>query len=108
MIGARFGYTSDGFICSFEISGHSGFAEAGSDIVCAAVSSAAYMCANTLTEIEGLKPEISETDGLMTLKLNAEDAKKADVTLRGLLLHLEQLSRQYPDFIKLERGAKNA
>ena len=108
MIRARFGYTSDGFIDSFEISGHSGFAAEGSDIVCAAVSSAAYMCANTLTEIEGLKPEISEADGLMKLVLKAEDAKQADMLMRGLLLHLEQLSRQYPNFIKLERGAKNA
>lgn len=108
MIRARFGYSSDGFADSFEISGHSGYAEVGNDIVCAAVSSAAYMCANTLTEILGLKPEISEKDGSMKLKLNPEESKKADAVLRGLILHLEQLSQQYPDFIEIERGAKNA
>lgn len=42
---------SDDIICGFEISGHSDFAEEGSDIVCAAISSAAYMTANTVTEI---------------------------------------------------------
>ena len=66
------------------------------------------MCANTLTEILGLKPELSETDGTMKLKLNAEESRKADAVLKGLILHLEQLSLQYPDFIKIERGAKNA
>ena len=66
------------------------------------------MCANTLTEILELKPELTETDGTMKLKLNREESQKADAVLRGLILHLEQLSLQYPDFIKIERGAKNA
>ena len=42
----------DNDICGFEISGHSDYAEEGSDIVCAAVSSAALMTANTITEAE--------------------------------------------------------
>ena len=108
MIRAKFSYSPEGLADGFEISGHSGYAEVGNDIVCAAVSSAAYMCANTLTEILGLKPELSETDGTMKLKLNREESQKADAVLRGLILHLEQLSLQYPDFIKIERGAKNA
>ncbi|MDO4847038.1 MAG: ribosomal-processing cysteine protease Prp [Clostridiaceae bacterium] len=108
MIRAKFSYSPEGLADGFEISGHSGYAEVGNDIVCAAVSSAAYMCANTLTEILGLKPELSETDGTMKLKLNAEESRKADAVLKGLILHLEQLSLQYPDFIKIERGAKNA
>ena len=108
MIRARFSYSPEGLADGFEISGHSGYAEVGNDIVCAAVSSAAYMCANTLTEILGLKPELSETDGTMKLKLNTEESRKADAVLKGLILHLEQLSLQYPDFIKIERGAKNA
>ena len=40
---------------SFTIKGHSGFSEEGSDIVCAAVSSAAIMSVNTITEILGVK-----------------------------------------------------
>ena len=37
----------------FCISGHAGAGSAGRDIVCAAVSSAAYMAANTLTDVIG-------------------------------------------------------
>lgn len=108
MIRARFTVTSDGSAEGFEISGHSGFAEEGSDIVCAAVSSAAYMCVNTLTEIQHLTPEISEADGLLTLKLDAQQTGEAQTVMKGFLLHLEQLSQQYPDYITIERGAKNA
>ena len=108
MIRAKFTYSSEDLADGFEISGHSGFAEEGSDIVCAAVSSAAYMCANTLTAVQGLSPEISEKDGLLSLKLNDEEAREAKTVIDGLILHLEQLSEQYPDFILIERGAKNA
>ena len=52
MIKARF-FTEDNLICGYEISGHSGSAESGQDIICAFVSSAAYMAANTLSEIVG-------------------------------------------------------
>ena len=47
----------------FEVSGHSGYADEGSDIICSAVSSCAYMTANTATEIMGLSPEIEVKDG---------------------------------------------
>ena len=49
MIKARF-FTEDHLLCGYEISGHSGSAESGQDVICAFVSSAAYMAANTLSE----------------------------------------------------------
>ena len=52
MIRATF-YKKGNKSCGFEISGHSGYAEQGSDIICASVSSAAYMAVNTVTEIIG-------------------------------------------------------
>ena len=83
---------------SFTVSGHSGSAESGRDIVCAAVSSAAFMAANTITEI--LVGHTAEADdGYMNVSfVNSEAA--ADI-VRGLRLHLEQLSRQYPQFVKV-------
>ena len=58
-------FKSDDIICGFEISGNSDFAEEGSDIVCAAISSAAYMTANTVTEILHINAQVTEDDGLM-------------------------------------------
>ena len=59
MITAKFVYSGD-IITGFSVSGHSGSAEIGKDIICSAVSSASYMTVNTLTEIMLLNPEIIE------------------------------------------------
>lgn len=84
---------------SFTVSGHSGSAESGRDILCAAVSSAAFMAANTITEILGVDASAEADDGYMNVSfVNSEAA--ADI-VRGLRLHLEQLSRQYPQFVKV-------
>ena len=89
-------------INGFHLSGHSGYAECGADIVCAAVSSAAYMTANTITEILHLEPEIKVADGDMQLKLKTiTDADKAADILNGFRLHTEELREQYPDFINV-------
>ena len=38
-------------LLGYDISGHSGAGVAGEDVVCAAISSAAYLVANTITEV---------------------------------------------------------
>ncbi|MBQ8860835.1 MAG: ribosomal-processing cysteine protease Prp [Ruminococcus sp.] len=84
----------------FSIKGHSGFAEEGSDIVCAAVSSAAYMTANTITEICKENPsELFEEDGLMVLKLDESSAHKCADIMQGFVLHLSSLSKEYKQYI---------
>ena len=92
-------------ITGFCVSGHSGSAESGEDIICAAVSSPVYMTANTLTEILSLSPEITEKDGYFRLTLASEKEEKASDMLQSFFLHLQALSEQYPDFIQVERGA---
>ena len=87
----------------FEISGHAMFAESGSDVVCAAVSSAAFMTANTITDIIGASAEASAQDGMMRVVLNQSDEQSLTV-LRGLELHLTELSKQYPENIKIIYG----
>ena len=99
MIRIRFERTKDGVLTGFQARGHAGFAESGRDVVCAAVSSAVYMAANTVTEILGLSPEISERDGVLCLSLSEAQAPAAAAVLLGLQLHLQSLCRQYPDYI---------
>ena len=101
MISAVF-TVSNGLICSYEISGHSDFSEQGSDIVCSAVSSAAYMAANTITEVQQIEAEISVNDGFMKLSLSQQGAKAAEVILNGLLLHLNALAKEYNEFINVK------
>lgn len=99
MIKARF-FTTDNQICGYEISGHSGSAEAGQDIICAFVSSAAYMAANTLTEIVKSETDIEVSDGFMSIKVLTK-LSEAQQILEGLRLHLESLAGDYPDNIKV-------
>jgi len=93
-------YYSDNFIEGFEISGHSGSAYAGEDIICASVSSAAYLTANTVTDVLFIKSYVKAEDGYMKLVLK-EKLSEAQPILEGLKLHLESLAGEYPQNIKV-------
>ena len=86
----------------FEIKGHRSF-DCNDDegkIVCSAVSSAAYLTANTITEIIGDECEIDVQDALMRVKV-INPSQNTIVVLSGLKLHLTELSRQYSKRIKI-------
>ena len=92
----------------FEISGHSSVNcddEIGK-IVCSAVSSAAYMAANTVTEIIGDKAEVLVDDAKMFFSVK-NPSEKTVAVLEGLKLHLSELSNQYSNNIKINGGAKH-
>jgi hypothetical protein len=90
----------NGLISGFECKGHSMSAESGQDIICAAVSSACYMAANTVTEIIALDADASATDGYMRLDIKSSRKKAQDI-LNGLYLHLTELEKQYPGNINV-------
>ncbi len=92
----------------FEISGHSSrdSDDVSGKIVCAAISSAAYMAVNTITEIIGDNADAEVSDALMKISVsNPSDAAKK--VLEGFKLHLNMLSEQYSNNIKIYGGAKN-
>lgn len=94
---------SDGVIVGFTASGHSGYADEGEDIVCAAISSATLMAANTITDIQHLNAEITvKDDGFLSLNLSQQDARAASVVLDGLRLHMVALSQEYKQFLKVK------
>lgn len=88
-------------LIGYTIDGHTGSAAAGEDIVCAAISSAAYMAANTITDIIGVEADIEVEDGYMSLSLALCDADRCADILKGLELHLASLAQQYPDYIEV-------
>ena len=81
---------------SFKVTGHSGYADEGHDIVCAAVSSAAIMTVNTATEIFGEKSTAEVDDGFLQFEASGKAARDM---IRGLKLHLEELAKDYPDHV---------
>lgn len=98
---------SDDTLTGFEISGHSGAGMAGEDVVCAAISSAAYMTANTVTEICGCTAHAVAEDGYMVLAVAKNDAHRCQDILKGFRLHTEQLMQQYPHHIQVTFGGVN-
>ena len=93
---------SEGWIIGFTVTGHADYSEAGSDIICAAVSSAVYMTANTITEILGINAKIDEEEGFLKLSLTQNDAENSCVLLDGLRLHLSALAENYKDYISIQ------
>ena len=101
MIHVEFFTFPDGGSAGFRISGHSGAGAKGYDIVCAAVSSAAYLTANTITDVIGVKARVSVEDGSMNFKIAPQDAEACRPLLEGLRLHLKALCGQYPKNIQI-------
>ncbi len=69
-------------------------------LVCSAVSSAAYMTVNTITDVICDKADIEESDGKMVLNVKNPSDKTLTV-LEGFRLHIQQLEEQYKDCIKV-------
>ncbi len=101
MTSVKFFYNLES-LCGFEIKGHSTQSsddEIG-EIVCSAVSSAAYMVANTVIEVIKADARVSVDDALMILKVS-EPSDEVITVLKGFKLHIEQLAEQYSSNIKV-------
>ena len=97
MINVKFFHSENGAPLGFSFKGHAGYAAHGSDIVCAAISSVAYMTANTIIEIMKVDADADvKEDGEMTLRVPEESAEKTKELLLGLELHIKGLREQYP------------
>ncbi len=89
-------------ICGFEVAGHSteDCDDLEGKLVCSAVSSAAYMAANTVTEIIGDKCDAVVDDGMMKI-LVENPSEKSRAVLEGFRLHISELSKQYSKRLKI-------
>ena len=102
MIRIEFLTPPEGGLLGFSIRGHAGLGEEGSDILCAAVSSAAYLVVNTATEVLRICPlSLRAGEGEMFFRVEARDEPACRVLLQGLKLHLTGLEEQYPDHMKV-------
>ena len=97
MIRAEF-FESKGLLVGFSFSGHSGYAESGSDIVCAAVSSAVQLTANML-EGTGHAPDVRVGDNVIECRVRPDiNASRMIEVLRE---HFESILEEFPKTIKI-------
>ena len=92
-------YSFKGKLTGFEISGHSGFGDEGSDIVCAAISSAAYMVINTVTDIIGVNAEVEVDEAYISFSVDEKDAARISDIIKGFEMHVKALADDYKEFI---------
>ncbi|MBQ7473338.1 MAG: ribosomal-processing cysteine protease Prp [Oscillospiraceae bacterium] len=94
-------------ITGFDVKGHSGYAEAGEDIVCAAVTSAVRLTEATINDVFGLAASVKVRDksGSISLRLpgglSDRDEHAVQGLLSGLMLYFSQLHDEYPDNIEV-------
>ena len=95
----------DDRITGFSVSGHSGYAESGADIICAAISAVVTMAEATINDVCGAKAKVrvKEEDARVTLTLPAscDEEESVQAVLAGMLLTLVQLRDDYPDYIEV-------
>ena len=99
MISAILYQGKDGF-AACRITGHSGQAEAGRDIVCAAVSILGCTCVNSLESVCGIIPLVEENeDGILEFRLpelTPEENAKEQILMGALQQGLTDLADAYP------------
>ena len=94
-------------ITGFEAKGHSGYAEAGEDIVCAAVTSAVRLVETTVNDVLGLAAavKVREQDASISLRLPGGLDEVTESTcqslMTGLMVYFAQLHDEYPDNIEV-------
>ena len=95
----------DDRITGFSVSGHSGYAEAGKDIVCAAVSAIVTMAEATINDVCGAKAKVRvKEDGArvtLTLPASCDEEETVQAVLAGMMLTLAGLRDDYPDYIEV-------
>jgi len=98
-------FTEDERITGFSVSGHSGYSEAGSDIVCAAVSAVVTMAEATINDVLGAKAKVrvKNEDARITLTLPAscDEEEAVQAVLAGMMLTLAGMRDDYPDYIEV-------
>lgn len=92
-------------LVGFTAEGHSGLSEAGSDILCAAITSAIRLTECALSDILGLNLALRQVPerALLSLKLPSGLSEEIDeicqTLLAATLLHFVQLAEEYSDHL---------
>ena len=98
-------FTENDRITGFSVSGHSGYAEAGSDVVCAAISAVVTMAEATINDVCGAKAKVRVKDAdarvSLTLPASCDEEESVQAVLAGMLLTLCSLRDDYPDYIEV-------
>lgn len=95
-----------GRIAAFQVEGHAGFAEAGTDVVCAAVSALAQTAVLGLEHHLVTPPAVEVADGPLRCQLPdlpVADRERAEVILRTMCLGLTAIAETYHKYLRIKK-----
>ena len=89
--------TRNGEYVGFNCIGHSGYAERGEDIVCAAISVLVINTINSLDRLAGEKINLvtNEEEGLIDCRFEGQINDKSKLLLDSMVLGLREIKKQY-------------
>jgi uncharacterized protein YsxB (DUF464 family) len=96
-------YTRNNTFAGFEISGHSGYSESSSDIICAALSAMTSLVVTAL-ENSGHKYSFNADEKIPKAVLVAETPTAISENLfQSLYREAAELSREYPKYVAVKK-----
>lgn len=101
-------YKKNNNIVGFDCFGHSGYAEMGADVVCAAISSLVQNAEIALSEVLGVKTSVKRNDknAEFCLKIakteSEENIEKSQPILKALEISAQRIEKEYKKYLKVE------
>ena len=100
-------YSEGSRLTGFTVQGHSGLADPGEDVLCAAVTSAVRLAECAVNDVLGLgaSVKVRESDASITMKIPGGLSEANETTcqtlLAALMVHFASLHEEYPDHISV-------
>ena len=95
MISVRFTIDSDGLYRGFTVEGHAGYADAGEDIICAAVSALAQNTVNSIEAFTGDEFTCDVDDGYLSVEFPKKLSAESKLLMNSLNLGLTNIAEAY-------------
>ncbi len=98
-------YSEGSLLTGFTVQGHSGLADPGEDVLCAAVTSAVRLAECAVNDVLGLEAavKVKEKDASISLKLpgglGQTNESTCQTLLTALMVYCVQLHEEYPENI---------
>ena len=97
-------FRKNGNIIGYKASGHSGYSEQGSDIICSAISTSLQMTLAGIQEVLKLEPKFKMNDGFLDVDLkniSQDKLTQTNILTEAMAIFLKELTKQYPKYIRL-------
>ena len=97
-------FRKNGSIVGYKASGHSGYSEQGSDIICSAISTSLQMTLIGIQKVLKLKVDFKINDGFLDVDLkniSQDKLTQTNILTEAMAIFLKELTKQYPKYIRL-------